>query len=189
MTKASRGRPLLFNTAEELKERIEAYFNDCLSHPEEVTEYKYHTKEETYTVTNRKGEEETKTRELDDYEREPYAVKRWRISMPKTPTVTGLALFLDTSRQTLINYEENKDHPEFFDTIKKAKDLIENHWEQMLQGNNVTGVIFNLKNNYQWADRTEQEIYNPDGSLSPYAGVKDEELRAIIEAAKNSRKT
>ena len=33
-------------------------------------------------------------------------------------TITGLALALDTYRQTLINYEE-KD--EFMDTIKKAK--------------------------------------------------------------------
>lgn len=184
MTTVPRGRPLLFTSVEELTEKIEAYFNDCLSHPEEVTEYKYHTKIEYYTVRNRKGEDVEKEREVDDYEREPYPVTRWRISMPKTPTVTGLAVFLNTSRQTLINYEENKEHPDFFDTIKKAKDLIENHWEQMLQGNNVTGVIFNLKNNYQWADRNEQIIFNPDASLNPYRNLSDDELRALAKQNK-----
>ena len=189
MTTVPRGRPLLFSTVEELTEKIEAYFNDCLPHPEEVTDYKYHTKIEYYTVRNRKGDEVEKEREVDDYEREPYPVKRWHISMPKTPTVTGLAVWLDTSRQTLLEYEgqvEGREkNADFADTIKKAKDLIEQHWEQMLQGNNVTGVIFNLKNNYQWADRNEQIITSPDGSLSPYGKLSDDELRALAKGSKN----
>lgn len=68
-------------------------------------------------------------------------------------TVSGLAVALDTSRQTLINYEDKE---EFFDTIKKAKDIIENWTEEQLYRNTqVTGVIFNLKNNYEWKDKTE----------------------------------
>lgn len=68
-------------------------------------------------------------------------------------TVTGLAVALDTSRQTLVNYEEKE---EFFDTIKKAKDIIENWTEEQLYRNTqVTGVIFNLKNNYDWKDKQE----------------------------------
>lgn len=179
MTTVSRGRPLLFTTVEELREKIEAYFNDCLPHPEEVTEYRYYTTTEEYTVYNRKGEETKKTREVDDYEREPYQVKRWRISDAKTPTVTGLAISLNTSRQTLINYQNDESKPDFFDTIKAAKDLVELHWEEMLRGSNVTGVIFNLKNNHEWQDRTEQEIYNPDGSFSPYGQLSKEELQAL----------
>lgn len=71
-------------------------------------------------------------------------------------TITGLAVALDTSRQTLVNYEAKE---EYFDTIKKAKDIIENWTEEQLYRNTqVTGVIFNLKNNYDWKDRTETDI-------------------------------
>jgi hypothetical protein len=73
----------------------------------------------------------------------------------KPYTITGLALALDMSRQGLINYS-NRD--EFFDTIKKAKQMVENFNEEMLlSGKNVTGVIFNLKNNWNWQDKISQE--------------------------------
>jgi len=75
------------------------------------------------------------------------------LSQTRPYTVTGLAVALDTSRQTLINYESRE---RFFDTIKKAKDKIENYNEEQLYRNTqVAGVIFNLKNNYDWKDKTE----------------------------------
>lgn len=71
----------------------------------------------------------------------------------KPYTMTGLAIALDTSRQTLINYS-NKE--EYFDTIKKVKDKVEQYAEEKLfTGSNTAGVIFNLKNNYGWVDRQE----------------------------------
>lgn len=78
-------------------------------------------------------------------------------------TITGLAIALDTYRQTLMNYEE-KD--EFFDTIKKAKLKIENFAEKQLYNKDVptTGVIFNLKNNYGWVDRQELDA-NVNGEI------------------------
>lgn len=73
----------------------------------------------------------------------------------KPYTITGLAMALDTDRQTLINYE-NRD--EFFDTIKKMKQKVENYAEERLfNGGNTAGVIFNLKNNYGWVDKQEVE--------------------------------
>ena len=63
------------------------------------------------------------------------------------PTVTGLALAVGLSRQGLIEYQDKE---RFSDTIKKAKLRIENHLEQRLFSANVTGVIFNLKNNFGW---------------------------------------
>ena len=33
--------------------------------------------------------------------------------------------------------------------------MIEAHLEKKLFGNNVTGLIFNLKNNFDWKDKTE----------------------------------
>lgn len=68
-------------------------------------------------------------------------------------TVTGLGLALDMSRQDLINYS-NKE--EFFDTIKKAKQRVENYLEKkLIKDSSATGIIFNLKNNYNWKDRQE----------------------------------
>ena len=76
----------------------------------------------------------------------------------EVPTITGLAVALDTNRQTLLEYEKNEKpkYKRFSDTIKKAKQYIEYHVEQRLfSSNQVTGVIFNLKNNFGWKDKTE----------------------------------
>jgi len=74
----------------------------------------------------------------------------------KPLTITSLAVHLDTSRETLLDYQ-NKD--EYSDAIKKAKQFI-HAWteEQLYRNTQVTGVIFNLKNNYGWKDKTEQDI-------------------------------
>ena len=70
-------------------------------------------------------------------------------------TISGLAYALDTNRQTLLDYQEKDD---FSDTIKKAKAKIEQFVEERLfVGNNTAGVIFNLKNNYNWKDKQEIE--------------------------------
>lgn len=90
------GRPLKFETVEELEIKIESYFNseDC------------------------------------DY------------------TITGLALFLETDRATLMNYERRD---EFFNTLKKAKLKIENAYEKRLVSRGNGGDIFALKN-FGWVD-------------------------------------
>jgi DNA-binding XRE family transcriptional regulator len=72
----------------------------------------------------------------------------------KPYTITGLALFLGTSRQTLINYESGGVYAKFFDTIKTAKTRVENYAEEKLFGNNATGPIFALKN-FGWKDKKE----------------------------------
>ena len=78
------------------------------------------------------------------------------------PTVTGLALALGfDSRRSLLNYEI-KD--EFLPTIKKAKMRIESGYEKELISRNgsVTGLIFNLKNNFNWKDAQEHNIVTED---------------------------
>lgn len=84
----------------------------------------------------------------------------------KPYTVSGLALFLDTNRQTLVNYEKEAGYEAFFDTIKKAKARIENYLEEgMLSGKvNVVAGIFNAKNNYGWKDKQEIET-NISGNI------------------------
>lgn len=76
-------------------------------------------------------------------------------------TITGLAIALDTSRETLCNYEKKE---AYFDTIKKAKDMVEYSYELDLKKSGRTGTIFALKN-FNWKDKIEQEHTNPDGNL------------------------
>lgn len=115
------GRPLKFETPEQLESLVESYFTMC------------------------------------DQEKKPY-------------TITGLAIWLDTSRETLLNYTER---PEFFDTIKRAKIRCENWVEEGALTNriNATSAIFNLKNNYGWKDKTEQDITSNGESIQPIVGM------------------
>lgn len=71
----------------------------------------------------------------------------------KPYTMSGLAYALDMDRKTLLNYSKNE---EFFPTIKKAKQKVEQQLEENLYrlGNN-SGIIFNLKNNFNWKDNVE----------------------------------
>ncbi len=73
-----------------------------------------------------------------------------------TPTMSGLAYHLGfDDRHGLSKYA---DYPEFSTTIKKARSRVEMALEKHLFGGQVAGVIFNLKNNFDWKDRTEQEV-------------------------------
>jgi sugar phosphate isomerase/epimerase len=66
-------------------------------------------------------------------------------------TITGLGLALDTSRETLMNYEDRED---YFDAIKKAKDRVHNAYEKDLRKQGRSGDIFALKN-FGWSDKQE----------------------------------
>lgn len=70
------------------------------------------------------------------------------------PTKGGMALCLDTCRDTLGEYEKKENYS---DTIKRAYKTIENAWVQKLAGQSVAGIIFYLKNAFKenWKDRNE----------------------------------
>ena len=72
----------------------------------------------------------------------------------KPYTISGLACALNMSRQSIINYENSE---EFFDTIKKAKQKVEQQLEEnaLMGKGNSTFTIFNLKNNFEWKDHVE----------------------------------
>ena len=72
-----------------------------------------------------------------------------------SPTIAGLAYHLDLTRQGLLEYSHKG---EFSYTVKKAKQKVEIFLEQRLASNAVAGTIFNLKNNFEWKDKTEQEV-------------------------------
>lgn len=72
----------------------------------------------------------------------------------KPLTITGLCLWLNTTRETLMNYQNQE---EFSDAIKKLKLRVENYAEENLfssGGRSVVGAIFSLKN-FGWSDKME----------------------------------
>lgn len=70
------------------------------------------------------------------------------------PTITGLAIALDTSRKVLCEYEDREDYG---NAIKKAKAQCEYALEYgaLINAVNPTMAIFSAKNNYDWKDKTE----------------------------------
>lgn len=121
-------RPMKFKSAEELQEKINAYFARC------------------------------------EEEEEPL-------------TITGLALALDTTRETLMDYEEKE---EYSDAIKTAKLKIEHAYElrNIKRGN--AGDIFALKN-FGWKDKTESDIkLGGSVNLMPSIKIDDNELAVAI---------
>jgi hypothetical protein len=133
-------RPLKFKSSMELQNKIDEYFESCFE------EQWYENKDGKWIpVTDRHGQ----------------VVKE----QVKPFTITGLALYLGTSRQTLLNYE---DKDEYFDTIRAAKTKIESFVEESLWKPKIaTGVMFNLKNNFGWVDKSEV-----DSNVNMKYGIK-----------------
>lgn len=91
-------------------------------------------------------------------------------------TVTGLCLHLDTTRETMMDYQEN---PMFSDTVKKAKLRVENYAEKKLYGNSPTGPIFALKN-FGWTDKLVQE-HTGDAFASLYGVISGKSAELPVE--------
>jgi len=132
MAKNKGGRPLKFKKVLDLEKAINKYFKSCWRQKVDMFGNPVFIKDE-------KGKK-TKKKVLEQF---------------KPFTVTGLAVALGTTRETLIDYEA-KD--KFSDTIKRAKEMCHGYAEeQLFIGRNPTGAIFNLKNNYGWKDKQEVE--------------------------------
>lgn len=121
------GRPMKFKTVEAMEKVIRRYFKECLE--PEPTKKKF-----VRTVKGKKKIVE-----------EPF------IPDPQLPTMTGLALALGISRKSLVDYSERD---EFCASIMEAKQFVESLMEKELARGTgqVTGIMFNLKNNYGWTD-------------------------------------
>ncbi len=79
-------------------------------------------------------------------------------------TWTGLALFLDTDKETLKDYRENR--ADFIAPLKNAMLKVENGYEIDLKKSGRTGTIFALKN-FDWKDKTESDQnLNVKGNLT-----------------------
>jgi hypothetical protein len=150
------GRPLKFKTVEELDEKIQAYFKSCFDFARDMW-------------GNRLIDKESKDKNIVDGEGKPVFLMK----QVKPFTVTSLAVYLDTYRDVLIDYETgNYDNPDiskdineqFSNTIKKAKSIIYAYAEeQLFIGKNAAGVIFNIVNNYKGWKNTS-EFTGPNGT-------------------------
>jgi len=163
------GRPLKFKTVEELQEKIDAYFDSCDPHLEEVVEWLEARDKDGKLKKDEHGYNYlVKVKHLVMTEQKPY-------------TITGLAIALDTSRETLLDYREKE---EYSDSLKAAKEKCQAFVEKSLFTlPNVTGPIFNLKNNYGWKDKTEVES---SGEIThKHEDLDDEQLERAIKARKD----
>lgn len=81
------------------------------------------------------------------------------VTEDKRPTLSGLSYALGfEDRETFSDYAKYGD--DFSRTVKRAKLLISDWLEQRLTDKNTftPGIIFDLKNNHGWKDKTEQEV-------------------------------
>lgn len=94
-------------------------------------------------------------------------------------TWTGLALYLDTSRQTLIDY---KGRPEFTDSIKRGLERVANGYEIDLKKYGRTGTIFALKN-FDWKDKQEVDSTNENLNINLNKSDLNEDEQRVIQSA------
>lgn len=145
------GRPLLFQDKKKLEKQIDEYFEHCWQ--QKIDQF-----------GNPVFQKDKKGKKTD----EPVMVQ-W-----KPYTVAGLAVYLDCSEETLLNYEKEKtNRKEFFGTIKRAKDKIYAYKaEYLYSGKNPTGAIFDLKNNYGYADKQEVDHTSKGKRITGFNYVK-----------------
>ncbi len=169
------GRPKKWETVEELEEQIQAYFDSCFMAKTE----RQRVRVENPDCECDLGAGDCKCRPI--YEMIDVPVKDKfgnQIYLQIQPfTITGLALALDTTRETLLDYEKKPENAAFSDTIKKAKQVVLQFNEKRLHSSNqVTGVIFNLKNNFNWVDRME------NANLNANVNVDDEKVKTKVSS-------
>lgn len=146
------GRPMKFSNPEQLQKKIDEYFVSCWDYARDMFGNRIKDKDES-----KKG-------------KPVYIMKQVR-----PYTVTGLAVALDTTRETLLDYESGEYFPEdmpeatrkgLSDAIKSAKQRCHAYAEeQLFIGKQATGPIFNLKNNYGWID--QHDVTSKGQSISP----------------------
>lgn len=93
----------------------------------------------------------------------------------RPPTICWLCNYIWISQDTWIDYEKEE---EYSGTIKKARQIIEQYNVELLyRKEQVTWVIFNLKNNYWRKDKTEVDNTNTN-----YNGeLTKEEMKKLLE--------
>lgn len=140
------GRPPTFETEEQISKAIVEYFEWI----------KGEFEEQSYTYTDKKGNEHT-------------AKEKVTIREPEPPTITGLTLHIGfASRQSFYDYEKDG---EFAYALKRARLAIEKSYEISLRGNTAAGAIFALKN-FGWSDKQEIDQKTEHSGTVAFSGIQ-----------------
>lgn len=124
------GRPLKFQSVEELDQKIDEYFESRAPHV-----VKMMVKRLKADGTHYWAEDEDMSPQLPVH-------------------ISGLAVFLGTTRKTLLNYKARE---EFLPSIEYALARCEEYAADMLSSPYANGMKFNLQNNHGWEDRSIRE--------------------------------
>jgi hypothetical protein len=98
------------------------------------------------------------------------------VKVPRPYTISGLALFLEVDRATIVNYGHREP---YFHTIARARKRCENYAEEQLFEGNDRGAKFALTNNYAWEEVQKKEITGRDGGpieTKDYSYMTDDEI-------------
>lgn len=86
-------------------------------------------------------------------------------------TMSGLAIYLGLSTQTLRNYEKVYGNTEYADIIKVAKQRVEEYAENALyETGKTSGAKFVLQNNFGWS---EKQDVNLSGEVNQIVKLED----------------
>lgn len=98
------------------------------------------------------------------------------------PTVGGLSNFLGIHRSTWADYCDPEKHPEFSDTTTRARGRMR-AWreEQLLTRKDVKGIIFDLQNNYGYAEKREIDLGAGAKKAVETATISMSERKAMLE--------
>jgi hypothetical protein len=130
------GRPLKFQSVDELEEKINAYFESCWR--DIIVRDK-----NGFVILDEDGQPVKDRQQVEPY------------------TLTGLAVFLDCDSGLLSDYNDREDSNgvEFLPTLKRARDKIKAYAEQSLwKVKNPAGIIFNLKANWGMQDTQKIDV-------------------------------
>ena len=163
--KSNAGRPKKFDADEELRIKTQNYF-DSITRTFPAFDMEFdHLDDEGKEVFKR-------VPRLNNAGEQVYITEYF-----ERPSILGLCAHLGITRDTLLEYEAQE---EFSDTVKRAKSRIEQYLEEQLyRKDQVVGLIFNLKNNFGWKDKTEVESKNLNIN-DDVSGMTDEELAAEL---------
>lgn len=148
------GRPLLYQTPEEMEQVINEYFDHCDNRIRQVYSKK------TDSV-------------VEIIDPEPY-------------TIAGLAYALGMDRRSLLNYAERDN---FFLTVKRAREKVQLDVERRLMEGQTVGAIFNLKNNFDYSDKTEQQVDVTTNGESVNIPANTQTMTEWVEFLKNRTKS
>lgn len=93
---------------------------------------------------------------------------------PEPYTMSGLAYALDLSRKQLLVYKKRH---RFGNAVTRARRKVETDIERRMNDKRdfTPGLIFNLKNNFGWKDKTETDVTSGGKPIPILGGITREE--------------